>query len=305
MQTRACCRVLPALLLGVAAGIIGTGRAVAADEILNFRASGTFTNGNILGGDVTINITTGAVTAANLTATGPDPQLFNTNVGAIPNYAGSGLTVIVANSPTPNQYPILLLGLSVSNLIGFLGGSISSASNYTRSDNSQVSLSSGMLTLASPNKIVTFGASGTFNNGNILSGTVIIDVTTGNVIRANFSATGPDPQTFNTNVSAVPNYAGSGLTVIVANSPTPSQYPILLLGLPVADLVGYNGGSISPASTYTRSDNSRVGLISGVLIASPEPSALALLTLGSGVPILWMGCRRIVTQRKRVFARRR
>ena len=266
--------------------------AAYGDEILNFTASGTFVNGDSLGGQVTIDVTTGNVTAANLTASGAAPYVFNTNVGQINNSPFPGVTTIAADSPNNGNYPILLLATPTPSLIGYLGGNIASTtspvsgffSDYLSSSGSSVSLASGTLTLDTPDTIVMFIASGLFVNGEILGGDVVLDTTTGNVIQANLTASGPSPQLFNTNVGQINDSPFAGVTTIAADSPDNSNFPILLLGMPFSNLIGYSGGNIasttSPVSglfsNYLFADDSSVALRSGTLYAAPEPSNFRL-----------------------------
>jgi hypothetical protein len=261
------------------------------DEILGFTANGLFANGDTLSGHVTIDVTTGNVLTANLLASGPSPQVFNTNVGQIADRPVPGDTEIVADTPNSPYYPVLLLAAPVPNLIGYLGGSLASTasptfgaySNYFFSNGSFVDLTSGALTLDTPNDITTFIASGLFANGDALGGDVVIDTTTGSVIQANLYASGPSPQVFNTNVGLINGYPTANDTEIAADSPNSPYYPILLLSAPAPSFIGYQGGSLGSTSAlangvfseYRFADDSFVPLTSGRLSGVPEPSTFA------------------------------
>jgi hypothetical protein len=127
--------------------------------------------------------------------------------------------------------------------------------------------------------LMTFAASGTFAEGGALGGTVTIDTTTGALTAVDLMATVTHTFRFTTNIGGVPDYAGSGLFVIVADDPS-GGYPIGLFGLPVSSLVGYAGGPISGASTIFFPDGSTVGLTNGNLAPVPEPSGIVLAGLG-------------------------
>jgi WD40 repeat protein len=136
---------------------LGSGTAQArmsTDEILTFNASGKFSNGDALGGTVTIDVTTGTVTTAAFTATGPDPQLFNSTIGQASNTPVAGDTEIAAYSPTNGGVPTLVLSVPTSSFVGYLGGTLGSntmgangfTSAYFFNDGSNVTLVSGSLT---------------------------------------------------------------------------------------------------------------------------------------------------------------
>ncbi len=254
---------------------LGSGQA-KADVIRYFSATGTFTNGDTLSGTVVLDATTGAVTAADLFASGPDTERFYLNVG---NYVTNKISVIAADSPTSNLYPVLVIGTPTPSLVDFTGGLLVTQSEYIFADNSQVFLSSGMLTL---DDVQVFDAYGLFTNGDSLGGTVAIDTVNGNVVGADLTATGPAPQTFYTNSG---NYVTQNIAVITADSPTDSFYPVLVLGTKTNTLVGYSGGSLVAGSAYINANNSQVGLVSGGLTSTaPEPSTwiggLSALLLG-------------------------
>lgn len=117
---------------------------VGTDTVGTFGATGTVA-GNPLSGSVRINVTTGAVLSSTVTAIIPRTYKLSSNVGGVPNYAGSGLFAIIANEAA-GGYPIAILGIAESNLIGYTGGPISEASSFFLADGTRYGLSSASLT---------------------------------------------------------------------------------------------------------------------------------------------------------------
>ena len=248
-----------------------------------FQASGSFTSGGTLSGTVTIDTATGDVLSADLSATVNQTFTFSNNIGGIPNYANSGLFVIVANA-TPGGYPIALIGVNENSLVGYAGGPISGASDFIFQDASVFGLLSGALALDSVNgPLSTFKASGTVNGGGPVGGTVTINTTTGELSAVSVTAVIPRTYALSAGVGGVPNYANSGLFVIVVNEAA-GGYPIALLGLPVGNLVGYNGGALSGASDLIFQDGTVFGLVNGTLTAPvPEPATWTCFALAGSL----------------------
>lgn len=100
-----------------------------ADTIDTFDASGTFVSGSTLSGTVTIDVTTGLVSAVDLTAGAPDSLNFTflQFQGYIPAYDGYDVQTGTAAVGLPNLN--LLLASNGTNLIGYDGGTIFSLSN--------------------------------------------------------------------------------------------------------------------------------------------------------------------------------
>ena len=134
--------------------------------------------------------------------------------------------------------------------------------------------------------ITTFDASGTFQSGGTLSGTMTVDVTTGVVQSVNFTA---DSQNYTFIVVQIPNSSDNG-DFFLENRVTPSALPDLTFGLSDSTLVGYSGGSIGSLDQSANGYFSDVefsssdidGLVSGnFTVAAPLPSSawggLALL----------------------------
>jgi len=90
---------------------------------------------------------------------------------------------------------------------------------------------------------VVFDASGEFENGSELSGTVTIDTATGVVLSADLSITNDTGETylFNDRVSA--KHYGSWTTISFGGA---EILPVLVLSVEGRSLVGYDGSSILP-----------------------------------------------------------
>jgi hypothetical protein len=141
--------------------------------------------------------------------------------------------------------------------------------------------------------IVTFNASGTYQDGGALSGTLTIDTTTGTITAADLTVGAPDSFTVTSLVSAYTGYSSleQAYSVDVVGS---SDVPQVILLLATSSLVGYDGSQIygvddlSPgnyASDLTRVDISHSLLESGTMTSNaatpaPEPNTIALLGCG-------------------------
>ena len=105
---------------------IGVGQA-RADVIATFEAAGKFLSGASLDGTLTIDATTGTVTAVDLTVGTPEDLAFATTAfltsGYIPGYQGYLLGF--ANGPLGDDLALLL---SAASLVGYTGGAIDSQS---------------------------------------------------------------------------------------------------------------------------------------------------------------------------------
>jgi hypothetical protein len=146
---------------------------------------------------------------------------------------------------------------------------------------------------AKADTLIEFNASGTFDDGSSLSGTVIIDTTIGVATAADLDVNGV-PGFFELN-SAAPNSFGvvpdlinasdsqSYLIRLFARGPIGGGFTaeqLINVGLPVPSLVGYSGGSTSISGAGLNS-----GYADGVLptfiegfLASGELSAVRELT---------------------------
>lgn len=130
-----------------------------ADILTTFAASGSLTNGAVLGGTAVIDTTTGVFESVDFTLSAPDANAF-THIyyqGADPTTTGQYLiySSLAANS---SGYPIMAFGLNDLSLIGFQGGNFASDADpsstsyvstfYTVS--SSVDLASGQITNVTP-----------------------------------------------------------------------------------------------------------------------------------------------------------
>jgi len=127
------------------------------------------------------------------------------------------------------------------------------------------------------NTIQTFNATGTFESGSTLTGTVTIDETIGSVTALNLTFSAPDSEHFTVLQS---QGSVSGIYQIAAGIAA-SGRPAFFFALPTPSLVGYSGSTIAsdaaPAN-FTVSDiqitSSSVDILaSGNLTAAPLPSS--------------------------------
>jgi hypothetical protein len=139
-------KVLMSAAIAVVLVVGSSGRARA--DVFNVNA--TLTDGVTLGGTVTINTTTGAVEAANITASVPviNTYTLSAGVAGTPNYQGTNLFVIQADDN--NNYPLALLGLQESSLVGFNGGAITTGSGLYTDASTRYGVISGSITRAVP-----------------------------------------------------------------------------------------------------------------------------------------------------------
>ena len=136
-----------------------------------------------------------------------------------------------------------------------------------------------------------FNASGTFNDGSNLTGTVTIDTTSGSVTSVNLIVTGVSNFTFVDIVGQQPDRSPSQYFVGVENAAGTEDFNFALPDSPTGNpLVGYTGGRIcsdtSPCSTTSNLYNLQTNtfgsrLSTGTLTAAtPEPSSILLLSTG-------------------------
>ena len=146
-------RLAPLVLIACSAFSVSTANA---DTIQAFNATGTFVDGASLSGTVTVNTTTGIVTASSLAVSAPDALAFNFVQFQQSNV--SGLWTLTFGT-TAVGLPNLNIGIatigSSNPMIGYTGGTVASnatpvigaASDIFYSAASQVVLSSGSFTL--------------------------------------------------------------------------------------------------------------------------------------------------------------
>lgn len=117
------------LALGLVLGLATV--AAHADTISTFNASGLFGNGAVLGGTMTVDTTTGAVTTLDLTVSGPASVEFikdNPSLTIDPQYGFAGLQLFGTVSG-PNGAMDIYFD-TISSLVGYTGGYIASIANY-------------------------------------------------------------------------------------------------------------------------------------------------------------------------------
>jgi hypothetical protein len=110
--------------LFVSALVIALCTSGAHAALITFNLSGTFSNGAVLGGSITIDNAAGTVTAYNATVGPPDTGSFTVGAGASVITTYYNITI---DTPTSSGgFPGLVLALPVTTLVGYSGGSICS-----------------------------------------------------------------------------------------------------------------------------------------------------------------------------------
>lgn len=258
--------------------------------ITTFNVNGTFAGGGSLVGTVGIEVNSGEVLTADLTATVTRTYDFTTNVGGIPNYGGiQDLFIIVANHL--GGYPISLLGVQEETLEDYKGGPLAAGSNVIFDDGVAIPLLSGNLSIGAvdyvgPNTIVDFNTDGLFVNDGVLDGTVRVNITTGEVLAANLLATVTRSYHLSAGVGGIPDYGGIKDLYVIAVNEERGGYPVGLFGLNESSMIGFDGGAFVGGSSLTFADGVQVALASGTISPVPEAQTLTLVSLTVGVGIL-------------------
>ena len=131
---------------------------------------------------------------------------------------------------------------------------------------------------AAADVIRTFEASGTFDSGSVLSGTVTIDTTTGIAEAVDLVVGSPASLDF-TFIQA--QVAIPGVTYEIQTGPTAAGLPNFDFGpLGTSTLINYDGGPIYSGSDIFHGPGQSDLITNGALTAIPEPSSWALLGVG-------------------------
>jgi len=143
--------------------------------------------------------------------------------------------------------------------------------------------------------VVDFQVSGAFNNLGAYSGTLSIDMTSGEITAANIIVPGYE---FNGAIFQLPNYQAIPATYAIAVYQPASDIYIQLAfttpGSPSGSLTGFTGGSIFEEDVFSDSTGEKdgrylvdhgvitgcVGTVSAIAPAVPEPSTWAMMLLG-------------------------
>lgn len=127
----------------------------------------------------------------------------------------------------------------------------------------------------------TFGATGTFDDGSTLSGTIMIDTVNGDLGAIDLFVSAPDNLTLDYNLESESS-SGDYLIYVGESS---NEFPEFVLSLPVDSLVGYTGGVIDSdddpgpgvlSSPLYLTLEDVVTLQSGSLTPTPEPASWIL-----------------------------
>ena len=99
-----------------------------ADVIKVFNETGTFADGSILSGTLTIDTTTGVATAANLVVSAPTSLVFNQVRNQQAGNPSAGFYNIELDTGI-NGFPLMEVVLGVSSLVDYQGGSVVTVDN--------------------------------------------------------------------------------------------------------------------------------------------------------------------------------
>lgn len=101
----------------------------ALAQTITFNVSGTFTNGAVLSGTMTIDNVAGQVTAANLSIGVPISETFNViSVDEVNAFNVWAVKVQLPGTTTPGVLPNFLIDFPTSTLVGYEGGQLCSVS---------------------------------------------------------------------------------------------------------------------------------------------------------------------------------
>ncbi len=143
-------------LLAAATLLISSSLAAHADTLTVFDATGTFASGSTLSGTITIDTTNGVLESSSLIVSAPD----SLNFSFIQSQFANPSIYVLQFGTAASGLPSLVLGVSVSDLVGFTGGAFGSVQNRVPGGVSNIAfdtradlLSVGGLSVASPQPI--------------------------------------------------------------------------------------------------------------------------------------------------------
>ena len=140
------------------------GAHLATAATLIFNANGIFADGALMSGTITIDTTAGAATAVNINVTAPDAlNLAFIQFQNVVTPTAYELQLGATSVGLPNLDLALPTSGSVNPLIGYTGGSLTTASDLRFSSTHVIVLSSGSFTLVpepAPFALMGLGLSG-------------------------------------------------------------------------------------------------------------------------------------------------
>jgi hypothetical protein len=127
-------------LLAIAAVLLSVSLGARADTFTTFDISGTLASGSVLSGTITLDSTTGVVTAGDVKASSPDSLSFGSAIYQdCTSYGGDCLLGLYSSS----SFPALVLVFDGSTYVGYDGGALGSESEPANGVFSDVEFSTG------------------------------------------------------------------------------------------------------------------------------------------------------------------
>ena len=285
---------------GALIALLSVASSSSAAVVFNLRAS--LEHGYYVAGTVTVDAATGSITGENSTLyrNGVVLSNFTAVTGQGPFAPGGGIAPSYL-FPSGGSSGYLFVGaVPGASLVGYSGGELCSALSVVRCAFSDVFLggtdianaTQGVLLPAS-DTIETFSLVGTFENGDNLTGTVVVDTTAGYVLdqRATLFSHGVIiDEYFNPQAQSI--FApGGGVTASYLLQSIGAGGILLNLGVPGTSLVGYVGGDLCATGNGLTCAFSNIFLTSTSVsdavtarltrpTAVPEPSSLPLVAIG-------------------------
>jgi PEP-CTERM motif-containing protein len=166
------------LLLILCVALLGPGlrAASATDVVLTFTLSGTFTDGSLLGGTVTIDTTTGVVLSGDPTTSAPSVGNYPDLATPQESFGSAYLAQFDTTAPPDLTFPFLDVLFATGSLVGYDGGNLCSVAVSCIAP-SDINLAAGVATIylgsgsgsatPEPSSLVLFG-SGLLTVGGLL-----------------------------------------------------------------------------------------------------------------------------------------